>query len=78
MCTATMGHRAPIGVQDDADMRKCIQEVSCKRRLLPALAAFCGARTSVACGTSDAEMIFPGPSSCRHAFRLLQNVDVST
>ncbi len=39
MCTATMGHRGPIGVQDDADMRKCIQEVSCKRRLLPALAA---------------------------------------
>ena len=28
MCSANMDHRGVIGMQDDADMRKCIQEAS--------------------------------------------------
>ena len=34
-----MDPRGYIGLQDDADMRKCIQEVSFEFRLLPTLAA---------------------------------------
>ena len=34
-CSAIVDHRGSIGMQDDADMRKCIQEVSYDCGLLP-------------------------------------------
>ena len=40
--------------------------------------ASCWPGTSVVCSTSDYAFIILCPSSCRHAFRLLQSVVVST